>query len=55
MAAVSCPSPFSTHASFLAKTDVRAAPGKPLIFHDFTPEGQKSRAGRRQCTSLPEN
>jgi hypothetical protein len=47
MAAVSCPPPFSRRASsiFLTKTDARAAPGKPLIFHGFAPEYPESQDG----------
>jgi len=47
MAAVSCPPPFSRRARsiFLAKTDARAAPGKPLIFHGFAPECPESQHG----------
>jgi hypothetical protein len=47
MAAVSCPPPFSRRASsiFLTKTDARAAPGKPLIFHGFAPECPESQHG----------
>ena len=41
------PSPFSTSISstFHPKTDVRAAPGKPLIFHGFAPECPESQHG----------
>jgi hypothetical protein len=45
MAAVSCPLAVfkvrKLHFS-LAKTDARAAPGKPLIFHGFAPECPES-------------
>ena len=51
------PSLFSTPISstFHPKTDVRAAPGKPLIFQGFAPECRKATTGWRPCSSFPEN